>query len=79
MIPPYPLANEPGVHVLLVHDNEGGAAVQLATVSRHKAAAKWAELFESGADFEAQAWHGDGYMFAAADRWMSLRPWTGAP
>lgn len=79
MTPPYPLANAPGVHVFLLTADDGVTAVKLATASLHKAAAKWAELFESGADFEAQAWHGDAYKLATAGHWMGLRTWTGAP
>lgn len=59
MIPPYPLANAPGVHVFLLTTPDTVTTVALATVSQHKAAATWAEMYEWGGRLEVQAWHGD--------------------
>lgn len=80
MTPPYPLASAPGVHVFLVYDSEADhTTCRFATASQHKAAEKWAALFEAGADFQAQAWHGDTYRIAYAGWGLGHRTWSVTP
>lgn len=59
MTPNYPLNGAPGIHVFLLTTSDEVTTVALATVSHHKASAKWAALHEWGGRLEVQAWHGD--------------------
>ena len=79
-LPPYPLADRPGVHVILTPWPSGyGDRVVIATASRIKAAAAWLALVLDGESVQAQAWHGDRVSLTSWDRHGGLvDPWERA-
>lgn len=76
--PPYPLAHEPGVHVILAPLPDGyGDAVYLATEVATRAARAWDRVAREHGTVNAQVWRRGTPKHASWWRDAGLRTWTG--
>lgn len=76
--PPYPLAHQPGVHVILAPRPDGyGDVVRLATEVASRAAQAWDRVAREHGAVEAQVWRRGIPHHAAWSRDAGLRTWTG--
>lgn len=76
--PPYPLAHEPGVHVILSPLPDGyGDAVHLATEVVARAAQAWDRVAREREAVEAQVWRRGIPRHASWSRDAGVRTWTG--